>query len=66
MKEVILIGSYQQNEALNKFIQETQKQLKILIRFVLRMLRIGAKFVFNFRHQCFSPQSCYSNAFDID
>ena len=32
MKEVILIGSYQQNEYLVRFIQETQSELKIPIR----------------------------------
>ena len=34
MKEIILIGSYQNNDQLNRFINNVQQEFKIIVRYV--------------------------------
>lgn len=52
MKEIILIGFYQPNEALNKFISQSQQEFRVQIRYLQEYSALGtAGGLYHFRDQ---------------
>ncbi|XP_033101892.1 mannose-1-phosphate guanyltransferase alpha-A-like isoform X2 [Anneissia japonica] len=62
VKEILLIGFYQPSESLNRFIQSTQQQFKINIRYLQEYTSLGtAGGLYHFRDQILSgnPESFF-------
>ncbi|XP_053385632.1 mannose-1-phosphate guanyltransferase alpha-B-like isoform X3 [Mercenaria mercenaria] len=60
MKEVILIGFYQPNDALNRFITQAQQQFKIQIRYLQEYTALGtAGGIYHFRDQILAGNPDY-------
>lgn len=67
MREVILIGFYQPNDALNKFINQAQQQFKIQIRYLQEYTALGtAGGIYHFRDQILAGNPDYFFVMNAD
>ncbi|XP_052234377.1 mannose-1-phosphate guanyltransferase alpha-A-like isoform X2 [Dreissena polymorpha] len=66
-KEVILIGFFQPNEALNKFINQAQLQFKVQIRYLQEYTALGtAGGIYHFRDQILAGKPDYFFVMNAD
>ncbi|KAL4218726.1 hypothetical protein ACF0H5_021314 [Mactra antiquata] len=67
MKEVILIGFYQPNDSLNRFITQAQQQFKIQIRYLQEYTALGtAGGIYHFRDQILAGNPDYFFVMNAD